>query len=192
VGLFKIQKMVNYNSVLDTEFNDGEISEPVTLAEVKNFCKIDINTDDDILIELITTAREMCEDYANISFVDHTITTIVNNCNGGISLPYGPIKEVTQVKNSDGDILMLEEDYTISGNSFVRLLTPKLDNIEVTYLTGYSSLPKKMKLALLNCIYYLYDNRAQSIDHIYDKNVPTIGNLGPISEMILKPLRRVI
>lgn len=184
--------MVNYNSVIDTEFNDGEISEPVTLAEVKDFCKIDINTDDDILIELISTAREMCEDYTNISFVDHTITAIVNNCNGGITLPYGPVKEIIQVKNSDGDILTLYDQYEISGNSFVRLLTPKLDNIEITYTTGYSALPKKMKLALLNTIYYLYDNRAQSIDHIYDKNVPTIGNLGPISEMILKPLRRVI
>jgi hypothetical protein len=75
---------------------------------------------------------------------------------------------------------------------FKRLLTPKESNLTIVYQAGYEVLPNRLKTALLNTVYYLYDNRAQSINHIYDKNVPTIGNLGPISEMILKPLRRVI
>ena len=41
---------VGYNSVLDIEFNDSEITEPVTLVEAKDFCKIDIGTDDNLVI----------------------------------------------------------------------------------------------------------------------------------------------
>jgi len=35
-------------------------------------------------------------------------------------------------------------------------------------------------MALLNAIFYLYDNRAQGVD-----------NIGPIAMMLLKPLQRV-
>ena len=184
--------MVGYNSVLDIQFDDGVIVEPITLTETKDFCKIDIGTDDDLITQLITSAREMCEDYTGIGFVVHNITANIDNPNGGIHLPYGPIRAINSVTNADDDELDIDDQYTISGGEFKRLLTPKENNLTVEYEAGYSTLPNRLKLALLNTVYYLYDNRAQSINHIYDKNVPTIGNLGPISEMILKPLRRVI
>lgn len=181
-----------YNSIVDIEFNDQNIVEPITLTETKDFCKIDINTDDNLIVELITIAREMCEDYTNIGFVEHNVTAIVNNFNGGITLPFGPVGTINQVTDKNGNVLVLDTDYTIVGNQFKRLMTPKCGGITIDYQAGYTTLPNKMRLALLNTVYYLYDNRAQSINHIYDKNVPTIGNLGPISEMLLKPLRRVI
>lgn len=181
-----------YNAVLDVQFNETSVTEPVTLEEAKNFCKIDIDTDDILLEAIITSAREMCEDFTNIGFVEHEIVATVNNPNGNILLPYGPIIEVTEVKNKDGDILEADDEYEISGNLFKSLKTPKEEGLEITYTSGYETLPERLKLALLNTIYYLYDNRAQSIEHIYDKNVPKIGNIGPISEMILKPLSRVI
>ena len=184
--------MVSYNCVLDVQFNDEDITEPVTLSEAKDFCKIDISTDDAILTELIAAAREMCEDFTNIGFVPHNLVATLNNSNGDILLPYGPTIEITEVKNADGDILNLNDDYTLSGNLFKSLKTPKSDGLVVTYTSGYEVLPKRLKTALLNTVYYLWDNRAMSIDHIYDKNVPKVGNIGPISEMILKPLSRVI
>ena len=185
--------MVEYNSVIDIQFNDIiDIVEPVTLEEVKTFCKIDITTDDDILVEMITSAREMCEDYSGIGFVLHNLIAVLNNSNGGIYLPYGPTGTITSIVDSNGNTLSSLDDYELVGGAFKSILTPKNERLTVTYTSGYTELPKRLKLALLNTIYYLYDNRAQSIDHIYDKNVPTIGNLGPISEMILKPLRRVI
>jgi uncharacterized phiE125 gp8 family phage protein len=183
--------MVSYNCVLDVHFMDGEIVEPVTLSEAKDFCKIDISTDDAILTELIVAAREMCEDFTNIGFVPHLIRATLNNTNGDILLPYGPAIEIIEVRNSDGDEIDYD-NYKFSGNLFLSLKTPKEDGIEVTYTSGYQVLPKRLKTALLNTVYYLWDNRAMSIDHIYDKNVPKVGNIGPISEMILKPISRVI
>jgi len=70
---------VSYNSVLDIEFDDGEITEPVTLTEAKDFCKVDIGTDDDLIIALITAARQQCEAYTAVGFVVHDIVAIVNN-----------------------------------------------------------------------------------------------------------------
>jgi uncharacterized phiE125 gp8 family phage protein len=184
--------MVGYNSILDVQFDDGVIVEPITLTETKDFCKIDIDTDDAIITEMIISARQMCEDYTNIGFVPHQVAVNLDNPNGSIYLPYGPFIDMISVEDAHGNSLIIDVDYTIGGNAFKRLLTPRQENLTLTYQTGYEILPERLRLALLNTVYYIYDNRAQSINHIYDKNVPTIGNLGPISEMILKPLRRVI
>ena len=48
-------------------------SEPVTLAEAKNFLRVTI-TDDDLLISsLITAAREACEAFTGRSFWIHSV-----------------------------------------------------------------------------------------------------------------------
>ena len=79
--------MVEYNSVIDIQFDDATIIEPVGLVEVKTFCKIDISTDNDIIEELITSAREMCEDYSGIGFVEHNLIAVLNNSKLGIIFP---------------------------------------------------------------------------------------------------------
>ena len=172
--------MVSYNSVLDFQFNDTVIDEPVTLTEVKNFCKIDIGTDDDLLIALITAARQQCEAFTGVGFVEHSAVAIIDNCNGGIYLPYGPTGAINQVTNWQGTVLVLDSTYTLSGNEFKRMLTPKENDITVDYTTGYTTLPESMKTALLNQIYYLYDNRAIGTDDI-----------SPIAKVLLNFYKRV-
>ncbi len=51
-----------YNAVLSTEFSN-EGAEPVTVIEAKNWLRIDVTDDDDLVEELITAARQICEDY---------------------------------------------------------------------------------------------------------------------------------
>ncbi len=172
--------MVKYNGILDVKEIEGSSApvEPVTLQEAKEFCRIDISTDDDLITELITAAREICESFTNIGFISQERLVVLNNGNGGQLLPYGPVGEISEVK-IDNEILSSDE-YEIAGNDFKRLLTPLDENITVTYTSGYEVLPKKLKTALLNAIYYLYDNRAQGVD-----------NIGPIAMMMLKPLQRV-
>ena len=171
---------VSYNSVLDIEFDDGEITEPVTLTEAKDFCKVDIGTDDDLIIALITAARQQCEAYTAVGFVVHDIVVIVNNTNGEIYIPYGPMIAINQVTDQAGDVLVLDTDYTLSGNQFKRLLTPREKNITIDYTAGYDELPNVLKTALLNQIYYLYDNRSIGVDDV-----------APIAKNLLNPYRRV-
>jgi len=171
---------VTYNSVLDIEFDDGEITEPVTLTEAKDFCKVDIGTDDDLITALITAARQQCEAYTAVGFVVHDIVAIVNNTNGEIYIPYGPMIAINQVTDQAGDVLVLDTDYTLSGNQFKRLLTPREKNITIDYTAGYADLPSILRTAVLNQIYYLYDNRSIGVDDV-----------ATIAKNLLNPYRRV-
>lgn len=172
--------MVEYNSVLDVQFDDGAITEPVTLTEAKNFCKIDISTDNDLINVLITAARQMCEAYTGIGFVEHLIVAELNNMNGDIYIPYGPLIAINSVEDDSGTVLVLDTDYTLGGTEFKRLKTPHANNITIDYTTGYTSLPESLKTALLNQVYYLYDNRSVGVDDI-----------SPISKIILNLYKRV-
>jgi uncharacterized phiE125 gp8 family phage protein len=171
---------VQYNSILDIQFNDDAIVEPVTLSEAKDFCKIDISNDDVLIESIITAARQMCEAYTGVGFVVHEITAILNNMNGDIYLPYGPLYEIVEVTNENDVVLEAGTGYKLRGNDFVRLEWPAENNITIEYFAGYGELPEVLRLGLLNAIYYLYDNRSIEVDEI-----------GPIAKMILKPFRRV-
>lgn len=172
--------MVAYNSILDIEFNDEGIIEPVLLTEAKDFCRIDIGTDDTLITAIITAARQQCEAFTGVGFVYREIVAVVNNENGNIYLPYGPIGDISSVTNDQGTTLVLDQSYSVSGNQWKRLLTPHENNITVSYFGGYQTIPEVLKLGLLNAIYYMYDNRAQAAEDI-----------GPIAKMILKPFQRV-
>lgn len=170
--------MVDYNIVYDVQFIDESTTEPVTLTEAKNFCKVDISNDDDLITALITAARQMCEKYTNIGFIEREVVANVNNVNGGILLPYGPISEVYDILDDEGKVIDTAE-IQYGGNEFKRLIYPEWDNLSIDYYAGYGELPKALKTALLNQIYYLYDNRAQAVDDI-----------SPIAQMLLNPYKR--
>lgn len=173
--------MVAYNRVLDIQFNELSVTEPVTLIEAKDFCRIDIGTDDSLITSLITTARLMCEAYTGVGFIEHEAVAVLLNENGGMYIPYGPTGTINSVTDSAGDTLILDTDYEISGNQFKRFVTAFNEEITIDYTTGYSVLPEVLKTALLNQIYYLYDNRSQQMD----------SEMSPIAKMILNPFKRV-
>lgn len=170
--------MVSYNQILDHS-KEAVTVEPVTLAEAKTFCGIDFDAYDDLITELITAAREMCEDYTGISFVKREIIAVLNNANGNTYLPYGPIGDISTVVDEDGDEIAAA-DYKIVGVTWKQIKEPCYSELTVTYEGGYEILPKDLKTALLNAVFYMYDNRSQGV-----------GGLGPIAESKLKRYRRV-
>jgi len=150
---------LSYNQVYDVVDveTSGGLTEPVTIDEVKNFCKIDVSEDDDLIEMLITACRIECEELTDIGFVRRQIVASLNNGNGGIYLPLGPHGDIESVTDSD------ENDVTYeSANSyFKQILTPCSERLIVTVDAGYETLPKHLKLALLECIFYRYDERKQ-------------------------------
>ncbi len=148
---------MKYNAVLDVSFT-AEGAEPVTLEEVKNWCRIDVSDDDDLITDLIPAARGTIEAWINQSLVQRTVTALLKNQLGGQYLPYGPIIEVTSVTDEDGDALD-SADYEFKGAKFQYLKTEFDDHVTVVYDAGYTTLPYKFKNAILCQVAFMYENR---------------------------------
>lgn len=182
---------VKYNAS-QTTFS-GSITEPVTKDEVKAFCKLSTGTAEDTLLDIfITAAREQCEAYSNISFIPRTVTAIVTNLCGGIFLPYGPTLAITSITDQDGNVLTTD-DYKVQGDKWKQLLTPKQDGLIVVYTAGYGTtydFPKELKLAILQQVFYLYENRGE-ISNVTRQGIPTETTLSPQAKATLQRLKRV-
>lgn len=151
-------------------------TEPVTLDEVKSYCKIDTGTaDDTILNELMVTARQQCEDFTGISIIVRTVTTVLNNSCGGIFLPYCPFLNLSGITDEDGNAVT---DYKISGTMFPQLVYPMCDRITLEYTAGYGIPPSRIKTAILQQVFYLYENRGESA---------VISRSGIVAELTLSP-----
>ena len=159
---------LSYNQVLDVS-RAAVDAEPVTLTEVKEFAAIELDYAgvDAILTSLIITAREMCEKFTGKNFVRREVIATLNNGNGGVFLPYGPI---------DKDSLAVTDYDTpeFSGVDSVQMLYPIGERFTVTYLGGYNPLPNTIKTAILETVRYLYDNRSAD-------------NIGESAMLLLKP-----
>ena len=164
---------VSYNQVLDVQ-RAAVVTEPVTLNELKEFARITGSVEDAILTALIKAAREMCEKYANISFVQRSVTAYINNVNGGTALPYGPIS-LLNVYNLQNETV----SPTTLGAEFIRIQEPRMD-LKCVYLGGYSTLPEDLKTAVKSQALFLYENRGDSQ-----------LTMSPIAKMILDPIKRI-
>lgn len=149
---------LSYNQVLDlydVEGSDESIPPAVTPEEVKNFCKIDVSEDDTLISMMIISCMLECEQLTNIGFYNREVTLVQNNGNGGAFLPLGPNGTITSVKDIDDNDIT----YTASGTYWKQILSPASERLYIIYATGHETLPANLKLALLECIFYRYDER---------------------------------
>jgi len=169
-------------------------TEPVTVAEFKNYAKIDTGSlEDTIITDMIITAREQCEDYLGVSIINRTVTAILNNSCGGIFLPYCPFISMVSVRDSEGEIIDTD-NYTlsnkgISGMLFPQLLEPWDERITLSYTAGYGIPPSRIKTAILQQTFFLYENRGEA-PMIY-RGVEAAITMSPQALATLQRLRRV-
>jgi hypothetical protein len=161
-------------------------TEPVTLAEVKAWCRIDDDyvSDDAQLNLLISSARELLEQETNIGFAPRTLELQWNGC--PVEMPYSPTGAITSVKNKDGDTLTTDE-YEVSTNQAKSIMVKSAcgydgfeffyhidqsvslwswpvnnlcadDAYACVYVTGYEAgkLPKSLKQGILTQIDYMF------------------------------------
>lgn len=129
-------------------------TEPVTLAEAKEYCRIDNDyTGEDLLLEdLIKSSRIALENFANISIIEKRIK-VFSDTDKTLWLPFSPVIDVESITNNSGD--PIEFDASIK----YKLKLGQAGPYYITYTAGFITIPQDIKLAVLKQVLTDYDNR---------------------------------
>jgi len=156
----------NYNRVIDHEITyDGVIVEPITLAEAKVYARcLTGNSEDNLLTELITSAREAAESMTALSIVSRKVKVAFLNPAGYFALPFGPVKSspAPVYKDSNGSVI----NPIVIGYSHPVIQSAFYDYATAEYSTGFTALPKELKDAIGAQITFLYENRGDNSDSL--------------------------
>lgn len=152
-------------------------NEPLSLTEVKNYLKIDYNTDDDLLSGLIKSVRVQIE--TELGGINIIRRNMIQKQTGGVEF----IELLRQPVNSISSIVYFE-DFDSTGetitdfrqvnnilyhrDSFFKMGRPA-DGYVITFNAGLIadgvnanlSVPTNIKTAMQRVISYLYENRQQ-------------------------------
>lgn len=160
-------------------------SEPVSLADAKLHCRVDITADDALIEGYIRTARELCEDYVERAFVTQQLVVKIDQWPTEIELPRPPMSNagtttaviVTYTLSDTGATATLPTSvYRVDRDStpgVVRNLyggtwpgnRDDQNSISVTWWAGYddaSSIPQRVKNAILMTVLALYEGRGDA------------------------------
>lgn len=147
-------------------------SEPVSRTDAKNWMRIeDYTTDDTMIDQLITAARQHIEKLTSKSLANKQLKAIVE-CYGTtppvwiVDLPYGPLVCVTEVKIKEGindwEVLTVDDDYEVIGG---RLWIYVAGTYQVTYSCGYGTLPQDLRNDILTLVAWMYENRGKKMNN---------------------------
>lgn len=122
-------------------------SEPVTLAEAKEYLRVFHDTEDNVVTQMIANARKVLEMSTGLSLVEQTIEvhTVMHDV---FTLPYGP---VTNVISATIDGVDIEDDY-INEQTGIIEGTGVLD-------AKYEAGPYECTMAMLELVSFYYWNR---------------------------------
>jgi uncharacterized phiE125 gp8 family phage protein len=143
-------------------------SEPLTVAEAREYLRISHNDDDARISDMIITARTLAEQWLKRSLVTQSWKlTLEDVLKGTLRLPMAPVQSITSIITStrEGDTETIPTTayaLSISGDGLVidTLITGY--RIDITYVAGYgntSQLPKPIKLGMLQHIAAMVDGQ---------------------------------
>lgn len=160
----------------------GPLSEPITLAEAKLHCKIDHYDDDELLIMLISAARQQAETKLNRRLITQTLDAYFDEFPSlyGCEIRLYPAQSITSITYVDinGTTQTLATDqYTVDIASQPARIAraygvtwpytrPQINAVKVRFVAGYgvpSDVPQCIKNWMLFRIATLYANRSQIV-----------------------------
>lgn len=140
--------------------------EPITLEEMKLYCKIDYSTDDDLITEIIKAARVQAEQFCNKSFIASDVEYFADSWESPVKLPYPEHDSITGIVVGGVSIT----DYGIVGtgqkiltlySTYTNLGKVRGDLVVNYTTTGY--ITDAEKLALKKIVYDMYESRINSL-----------------------------
>lgn len=145
-------------------------SEPLTLAEVKGFLRIDSNDEDTLLTELMIAVRKAAESFINAALLTQTWELEFNSYVPlQAMLPFGPVQSINFVKLLDkqgNETTFSSAAYRLSaGNQkLIFDITPMSPIIKIQYVTGYgdsaSDVQSDIKQGMLHHITEIFEGRS--------------------------------
>lgn len=164
--------------------------EPVTLAEAKLNLRETETAQDDVITELIKTARQWCEAYENTKYITQTITQVYDVLREQMDLAVGKAQSVTSIKYQDQDnsqqtlsssLYALDSYstppcvYAVYNATYPSSLTYR-NSVEIIYVAGYgdtaADVPERIKQAIKLILNHLYEHREQDSE-VTLKTIPT-------------------
>lgn len=155
------------NYVLEKYATPLSSTEPLTLAQAKAYMNITSDSQDTLITDLITEARQGIERLTGISLVPSVIIALIDNTGGGIELPLGPY--VSDLTITDVDDVAVT-DFELRGLQFKTLHSPKLDYMNCAYEAGYTAtgvvgfpnMPSELLGAIKDQVSFLFENRGEN------------------------------
>ena len=145
-------------------------SEPLTLAETKDYLRTNVTDDDTLLTNLIIAVRKAAEEHLQGALITQSWKLAYDKYTpASITLPMAPVQSVTSVtviaRDASQSVLSSSSYYLSAGNR--RLIfdaSPLSHRVEIVYVAGYgdsaSDVPSPVRYGMLAHIAAIYDGRA--------------------------------
>ncbi len=149
-----------YNLVIDhTSTVIGYGQEPISLDTAKAYCRVEaVNTSQDQLFAYwITAARQAIEHATGLSLVPKSVVAYLQNPQGNIELPFGPVTSTPVYLDSSSNVVTFSQIY---GSQFPTIVDT-FDYVQASYNAGYTNdnIPDELRIAILNQVVSWYENR---------------------------------
>lgn len=154
-------------------------TEPITLAEAKAHCRIDLdNTDSDTVLAIyIASARLTAEKFLGRALLNRTVVTQFDGFADCMELPWPPLHSVTSITYLDEDgasQTLASTVYRVRTDTFVGRVEldynqswpatyPVSGAVTITHVSGYGSsttdVPEIIRLAMLHMVARWFEQR---------------------------------
>lgn len=146
------------------------VTEPITLAEAKEYARIDGSTEDTLVTSLIKAARLHCESYMGKAIIRKTVTIDSFSFPYQWQIPYGPLvsaSDITKVVTIDQNNVETALNYQVNIGSFPKIAITSGDQsfkFKMIYVAGFTTVPEDIKLAVKMMVNTLYERREDFSD----------------------------
>lgn len=166
------------HNYLGSKISTRSTLDAVSLDQMRDFLRVDSDTLDNGLLELIRdAATQAVEAYTNRALLTCTVTAHFKQFTGNLFLPFGNVQSVSSIKYRDASNVqqtISSSNYTLAvsdtADPFISVLSSYTQPtsgthplpIEVKYVAGYTSaatIPGQLTIAILNLCADYYDNR---------------------------------